>query len=82
MNFNKCIRCGCFFTSEGSTCPNCLPKEQMEMNKLENFINENIEESVNLDYISSYTGISEKNLNRFLAQKQFSDFANRLNEQL
>ena len=38
MQFNKCSRCGCFFVSTGDVCPNCQPKDNMEMNKLRNFL--------------------------------------------
>lgn len=73
MNFNKCCRCGCFFMSDNNVCPNCQPKDQYEMNQLKNFLEENTSQ-INIDNLSSSTGISVKNLNRFLAQEQFSDF--------
>ncbi len=77
MNFNKCSRCGCFFMSDGSVCPNCQPKEQYEMSQLKDFLEENTNQ-INIENLSSSTGISVKNLNRFLAQEQFADF----NEQI
>ena len=80
MNFNKCNRCGCFFVTEGSTCPNCLQKDKADINKLENFISEN--DNFNIDNIIAQTGISEKNLNRFLSQDEFSDLASKLNVSL
>lgn len=78
MKFNKCSRCGGFFVSEGNTCPNCLPKDQLEISRLENFISENKDANLSMDDIVSYTGISNKNLNRFLLQNQFSDFASQI----
>lgn len=78
MNFNKCNRCGCFFVTEGNTCPNCLQKDKTDISKLENFIMESDNTSLNLDNIVAQTGISEKNLNRFLSQKQFSNLANQI----
>ncbi len=77
MNFNKCSRCGCFFMSDNNVCPNCQPKDQYEMSQLKNFLEENTNE-INMDTLSASTGISVKNLNRFLAQEQFADF----NEQI
>ncbi len=77
MNFNKCSRCGCFFMSDSSVCPNCQPKDQYEMSQLKNFLEENTNQ-INIENLSSSTGISVKNLNRFLAQEQFADF----NEQI
>lgn len=82
MNFNKCNRCGCFFVVEGDTCPNCLQKDHEDINKLENFITENDSININFENIISQTGISEKNLNRFLSQKQFSNLANQLKSNL
>lgn len=78
MNFNKCGRCGCFFVTEGSTCPNCLQKDKLDIDLLENFISENSVDDFNMTNIISQTGISEKNLNRYLQQDQFSDLANQL----
>ena len=47
MQLNKCSRCGCFFTNNGEVCPNCQPKDNLEMNKLQNFLeNSNINCSI------------------------------------
>ncbi len=75
MNFNKCSRCGCFFMSDSSICPNCQTKDQYEMSQLKNFLEENASTSCTIDSLSASTGISVKNLNRFLADEQFADFA-------
>ncbi len=77
MNFNKCSRCGGFFVSDGNTCPNCLQKDQSEMYRLENFIEENPNTNLNLEDIALSTGISNKNLTRFLANEQFNNFVNK-----
>lgn len=77
MNFNKCSRCGGFFISEGDTCPNCLQRDKFEMNRLENFIKENSNANFNLEDAALSNGISNKNLNRFLSQEQFSEFVNK-----
>lgn len=80
MNFNKCSRCGCFFMSDNSVCPNCQTKDQYEMSQLKNFLEENVNQTYNIDNLSTSTGISVKNLNRFLAQEQFSDFAEQIKQ--
>lgn len=77
MNFNKCSRCGCFFMSETTVCPNCQPKDQYEMGQLKNFLEENTTQ-INIDNLSASTGITVKNLNRFLAQEQFSNFSGQI----
>lgn len=77
MNFNKCNRCGCFFMTDSDVCPNCQPKDQHEMNQLKNFLEENTNK-INIDNLSASTGISVKNLNRFLAEEQFAGFAKQI----
>ena len=80
MNFNKCCRCGCFFVSESAVCPSCAQKDQAEISRLKNYIEENANgaEVYNMDNLVSSTGITANNLNRFLANEQFSDFANQM----
>ena len=80
MEFKKCERCGCFYTSNDNVCYNCLTKDKYEMSKFKNYINENNLSEINsLNEISSQTGISNKNLNRFLGSEDFSDIANQIN---
>ena len=77
MNFKKCNRCGCFFMADSSVCPNCEPKDQCEMSQLKNFFEENTSQ-INIDNLSSSTGISVKNLNRFLSQGQLEEYASQI----
>ena len=80
MEFKKCKRCGCFYASNDNVCYNCLTKDKYEMSKFKNYINENNLSEINsLNEISSQTGISNKNLNRFLGYEDFSDIANQIN---
>ena len=65
MEFNKCSRCGAFYTTENSVCPNCEPKDMCEQITLRNYLNENAMPD-SLEILSANTGISVKNLNRFL----------------
>lgn len=65
MEFKKCSRCGNFYVSDGIVCPKCTPKDDLEFSTFKSYIAENgSNESV--DAISGATGISVKNLNRFL----------------
>ncbi len=65
MEFKKCSRCGNFYVSNGLVCPKCTPKDELEFSTFKSYINENgLGNSV--DSISSETGISVKNLNRFI----------------
>ena len=78
MEFNKCNRCGCFFMSNNDVCPSCQPKDMYEMSKLKNYFeNENCSNILNCFYID--TGISLKNLNRYLNNNDFTDISSKLN---
>ena len=73
MEFKKCKRCGCFFVTQDEVCPNCKPKDQNDQANLSNYLQENgLPNSV--EELSSYTNISVRNLNRFLAKEQFAGY--------
>ena len=73
MQFNRCNRCGAFFASSGDVCPNCQPKDNLEMNKLKTFL-ENSDLNCSIESISYDTGISMKNLNRYFSKDNFLDY--------
>ncbi len=66
MEFKKCERCGAFFVTEGEICQNCTPKDRLDMIKFQDYIEETLDNSANS--ISINTGISLKNVNRYLTQ--------------
>ena len=63
MEFKKCARCGCFFVTEGDVCSNCLPKDRLDIFKVQNYLEDNQGSSV--DNVSINTGISTKNVERY-----------------
>ena len=65
MNLNKCERCGCFFASKNSVCPNCESKDENDINQLKNFLNDS-DSSVTVESLAFSTGVSLKNVNRLL----------------
>lgn len=76
MNLNKCERCGCFFMTADTICPNCVSKDESDVNKLKSFLVES-EEGVTVDDVIKNTGVSLKNVNRFLSNKELNkDFVN------
>ncbi len=77
MQFNKCSRCGAFFVNSGDVCPNCEPKDNFEMNKLKNFL-ENSDTNNSIESISFDTGISVKNLNRYFSKESFVNLKSNL----
>lgn len=66
MNFVKCSRCGAFYTNKGCVCPKCTKKDNFELSTFKNYVKENGVNITSLSQVSISTGISEKNLNRFL----------------
>lgn len=73
MEFKKCSRCGNFYISEGEICPKCNPKENFELSTFKNYINENGTID-SLETIAGATGISMKNLNRFISYQEFESY--------
>lgn len=77
MEFNKCSRCGCFFVTEGDVCPKCRTKDGNEFSTLKTYVQENgFNDS--LDTIANQTGISVKNLNRFIGYEDFKNLKNNI----
>ena len=72
MEFNRCSRCGAFFVAENNICPNCEPKDACEKSNLKNYL-ENNQMPESLEILSNNTGISTKNLNRFLENIENND---------
>ena len=68
MNLNRCERCGCFFASKNSVCPNCQSKDESEINHLKAFLSE-ADSAVTVESLAESTGVSLKNVNRFLQDK-------------
>ncbi len=71
MELNKCSRCGAFYTTSSNVCPNCVPKDTCDQLNLKNFLVEN-EMPASIEALSADTGISMKNLNRFLDNDDFN----------
>ena len=72
MEFNKCPQCGSFFATTGKLCPNCAEKDSVKIQKLENYIQNNILPDT-IGELSTNTGIPTKDLTRFINQnKAFS----------
>jgi len=66
MEFKKCVRCGSFFVTDGEICQNCVPKDRLDFLKFNNYVQNS--QNISADSISINTGISLKNVNRFLNQ--------------
>ena len=66
MELVKCCRCGSFYTNNGCVCPKCTDKDNFELSTFKNYVEKNDMEIQSLEQVSIFTGISERNLNRFL----------------
>ncbi len=64
MEFKRCVRCGTFFVTDGDVCQNCMPKDRLDIVKFKDYVENNTNASA--DSISINTGISVKNVNRYL----------------
>ena len=78
MELNRCSRCGNFYVAEGNVCPKCSTKDGFEFSTFKSYVQENGFEN-SLNTISNATGISVKNLNRFLGYQEFQDYQKELN---
>ncbi len=79
MDLNRCSRCGSFYVSDGKVCPKCSAKDGFEFSAFKSYVQENGFEN-SLNTISNETGISVKNLNRFMGYQEFQDYQEQLNQ--
>ena len=71
MKFNKCVRCGCFFATANAVCPNCQAKDENDINQLKSFLSE-ADTQISVEALAFATGVSVKNVNRFLQNKNLN----------
>lgn len=67
----KCVRCGCMYISDTEVCGKCEKKDGADIFKLRGFLNGGYEEDLTQGEIAVATGISSKNLSRFLGYDEF-----------
>ena len=78
MEFNKCIRCGSFFASNNKVCPNCQAKDEVDKSTIRSFLANN-DIPQNVESLAFQSGVSVKNVNRYLQSKEFSDLRKTFN---
>ena len=72
MELKRCARCGKFFASDVEVCHECERKDNADLSKLKGFFAESYSNGITKTQISATTGISAKNLNRYLSYEEFS----------
>jgi len=72
MELKKCARCGKFFTSDVEVCNECEKKDLADLSKLKGFLEDGYVTGTSKLEISAYTGISTRNLTRYLGYQEFS----------
>ena len=72
MELKRCVRCGKFYASDVDVCKECEKKDLSDMSKLKVFFSENYVTGISKMEISASTGISARNLNRYLSYEEFN----------
>ena len=72
MELKRCVRCGKFYATDVEVCHECEKKDIADLSKLKLFFSEGYSSGITRGEISASTGISSKNLNRFLGYEEFS----------
>ena len=72
MELKRCARCGKFYASDVEVCQECEKKDIADLSKLKGFFSDNYVTGVTKNEISAHTGISARNLNRYLGYEEFS----------
>ena len=71
MEFKKCLRCGCFFSTNNDVCCNCEAKDKIDITRLNSIVNDDI--CINsIEDLSISSGITINNLNRFIKNKDIN----------
>lgn len=73
MELKRCARCGKFYASDVDVCHECEKKDLADLSKLKGFFASDYVGGVSKTEISASTGISARNLNRYLGYAEFSD---------
>jgi hypothetical protein len=72
MELKRCVRCGKFYATDVEVCNECERKDMADLSKLKLFYSEGYTSGITRGEISASTGISSKNLNRYLGYEEFS----------
>jgi hypothetical protein len=72
MEIKRCARCGGFFETINEVCNGCIAKDNKDLGKLKNYLSYNYVAGTDTKKdVAANTGITMKNLNRFLSAEEF-----------
>lgn len=72
MEIKRCVRCGSLHTTENEVCRECVVKDNVEVIKLKGVLSEGLEVGTTKQDLAIKTGITPKNLNRYLQGEEFN----------
>lgn len=67
----KCVRCGCMYVAETEVCSKCQTKDGADLYRLKGFVENQEYEKITQGELAIATGITDKNLARFLGYDEF-----------
>ncbi len=67
----KCVRCGCMYIADTEVCSKCQTKDGADLHRLKGFIQNPEYEKMTQGELAIATGITNKNLGRFLGYDEF-----------
>ena len=73
MEIKRCARCGSLYITENEVCNECLIKDNAEVIKLRVFLSEGLEAGTTKQDLAIKTGITARNLDRYLQTEEFSE---------
>lgn len=74
MELKRCYRCGKFFSSANDICHTCVRKDSYELARVVSYLQGN-PNADSLDVVSTHTGISSKNIQRYINNGQINALA-------
>ncbi len=72
MEIKRCVRCGSLYMAEKEVCNECFAKDNAEVIKLRGILSEGLEVGTTKQDLAVKTGITAKNLDRFLQSEEFN----------
>ena len=72
MEIKRCVRCGSLYTTENEVCNECFAKDNAEVVKLRGVLSEGLEVGTTKQDLAIKTGITSRNLERYLKNEEFS----------